>query len=334
VEVENAQGETPDTAVGAPPLSSKAVPFETLPLPFQRKRADLAGRDVEFKDCHVEMKADRARRRVEGFFTGFGNIDHGDDMIVKGALAATIADRHPKKLIKYFLNHESGLGMPEFMEEQDQGAWGVFKVTDTPEMDKYVAQIEDGTLAHHSIGYTVLKSEPQIIPADPGIPGSQPKRIRVIKELKLYEVSAVYWPMNEMATIAGVKSMFGKKSLYDLTEILEMLRNVQWALGNGPSLTSIEANLIRELVDLMSGVSTSLGILLTPGQSPLWVPPTIEAVPVASTASATASDAEPESLSAEEMEMRKFLSDPQTIAALGSLISKVTAQAKSLRPTL
>lgn len=317
------------------PLSSKAVPFERLPLPFQRKRADLAGRDVEFKDCHVEMKADRGKRRVEGFFTGFGNIDHGDDMIVKGALAATIADRHPKKLIKYFLNHESGLGMPEIMEEQDQGAWGVFKVTDTPEMDKYVAQIEDGTLAHHSIGYTVLKSSPQIVPASPNVPGSQPKRIRVIEELKLYEVSAVYWPMNEMATIAGVKSMFGKKSLYDLTEVLEVIRNLQWALGNGPSLTSVEANLIRELADLMSGVTTSLGILLTPGAQPTWTPSsvaTIEAVPVASNASSAASDAEPESLSAEDVEMRKFLSDPRTMSALGSMIEKVTAQAKSLRP--
>jgi hypothetical protein len=124
--------------------ATQKVRFEDLPASVKDARSDLSGAGgVEFKALPMtEVKVDRKKRRVEGWAAAYGNVDLGGDRIHPGAAQKTIEDRMPRQLIKFFWNHEFGIGMPEALEEHPTGLLAVGKVTDHPEFDKYLAQIE------------------------------------------------------------------------------------------------------------------------------------------------------------------------------------------------
>lgn len=241
-------------------LATKAVAYELLPFGFQAKRPDLAGQNVEFKALPVEIKADKSKRRVEGWAAGYGNVDNGGDLIDKGAGDWTIKTHLPQKLIKYFWQHEFGIGIPLELKEEDAGLFIAAEITDARDFDKYLAQIEHGVAAHQSIGYSVLEKERRVIPPDGA--NQKPRQVRAIKRYRLFEVSAVYWPMNEMAEITGTKTVGGKKSLCDLSDVLHALQHVRWMLSQGSILTPEELDLARQLLEVLGGASGELSIIV------------------------------------------------------------------------
>lgn len=174
-----------------------AVRYDQLTAEFKSARPGLAARCAEFKalPC-AETKADREKRRVEMWVATYGNVDLGDDLIELGAAQQTIEEDLPRRLIKFFWNHSFPIGPVEVLEEHERGLLLVGKVTNHPEFDRYLAQIEDGTASHGSIGYSVREYRIEKV---------DDKEVRVIENLRLFEGSAVIWPMNESAEIVGVR---------------------------------------------------------------------------------------------------------------------------------
>ena len=132
-----------------------------------------------------------------GTFTGlaasYNNVDLGGDSIVPGAFTRTLA---------------AGKQFPLLWQHQADNPIGTATVTDSPhglqvqgrllldldDAKKAYVLLRAGVLKGMSIGYETLQS-------------SMDGDVRLLKEVRLWEVSIVTFPMNESATISSVKSL-------------------------------------------------------------------------------------------------------------------------------
>lgn len=147
----------------------------------------------------AELKADFGNRLIEGYASVFNVVDLVGDVVVPGAFAKTIAERHPRKLIKCFYDHFIPIGMPVELREDSRGLFTVNKVSVVPEGDKVLQFVADGVCAHMSFAYDVIGRE--MVQRE----GTEP--IRRLTELRLFEEGPVHWPANEQAEILGLKEL-------------------------------------------------------------------------------------------------------------------------------
>jgi HK97 family phage prohead protease len=132
-----------------------------------------------------------------GTFTGMGavtgNVDLGGDKIMPGAFTRTLAGA---KQFPLLFQHDpmSPIGTAK-VTETAQGLFveGTLLLQD-PTAQKAYTFIKAGVVKGLSIGFECLQS-------------TMNGDIREIRELKLYEISCVLWPMNEDAKISSVKSL-------------------------------------------------------------------------------------------------------------------------------
>ncbi len=268
-------------------VSLPGIRYRDTPDAFKASRPEFKGLGVEFKSiAAAEIKADRTKRRVELWIAGHGNVDKGGDLILQGAAAQTIAEDFPRDLVKLFWNHREPLGVVEVLEEHKEGLFMVGKVTDHPEFDKRLAQIEDKTAAHGSLGLTVREFE-QMTAAevkrefriDPGGHGM----VRVIKNYRVWEGSPVIWPMNEMVKVVrvkkGIESM-EKKGLWELADVIAALARIrsltsaEWA-----ELTDDEAEAATALLNEMRTTEKLLCDGIAHRELKSGKPPAIESAP-------------------------------------------------------
>lgn len=168
---------------------------------------------------------DATERTFEGFAAAWTQ-DLGRDVIHPGAFAKTLTYWREKgfsiPLINqhnYYNGIHDVLGSMVDAKETDEGLWAKFEVDDGPEGEKLLRHIVKKRLNGLSIGYEAVEAE------------TDKDGIRHLREIKLFEVSAVIWPMNEDAVFdpGSVKSLLGNdealKELNDeeLTELKETL---------------------------------------------------------------------------------------------------------------
>ena len=244
-----------------PPRSMGGVRFDELPPSFKATRPELAGHGVEFKALSGEIKADRTQRRVDLWIAGYGNVDSGGDLMVKGFGARSIAEDLPRGLVKFFWNHQLPLGPADVLEEHDQGLFMSSKVTADVAFDRYLAQIDDGTAGHGSLGYSVRASETvtaEEVQKRYGVDAGGASKVRVLLAGRIFEGSAVIWPMNELVEVVGIKGA-EQKGLWELADVIaslatiRMLTEAEWA-----KLTEEEATEARALLDKLTMTEKSI----------------------------------------------------------------------------
>lgn len=152
---------------------------------------------MEYKAFKFEMKESNVE---EGTFTGyasvFGNVDHGRDIVDKGAFNQTLKS---KRTWPVFYLHD--LGWPLGIADLETDGFGLLthgkinlQVERAADIHKFMLM---GAINQMSFGFEVLKADKKVdANGDP---------IRVIKELKLYEVSVVPFGMNPKADVTDVK---------------------------------------------------------------------------------------------------------------------------------
>lgn len=138
---------------------------------------------------------------IEGYASTFGNCDLGDDIVDKGAFKKTIKEK--KGVFPILLDHNPSkpIGWNVEASEDDVGLKikGEVQLITEEARNRYALakRAKDlGTKMGLSIGYMTVKGEPD----------KERPSVRRLKELKLFEYSFVTFPMNEKATITGVKS--------------------------------------------------------------------------------------------------------------------------------
>lgn len=184
---------------------------------FAKEAAQLR----ETKAIALEVKAD-SEGRIEGYASRFGEMDQGGDVVVKGAYANSIADRAPKMLWQH--DPSQPIGMWEQASEDDTGLYVRGRILDAVEKGREArALIEAGAIDGMSIGYRTLD-------ADRDTNGA-----RILKQLELWEVSLVTFPMLASARVDAIKAadMTPREMERLLTRDAGLSRTVAQALMGG-----------------------------------------------------------------------------------------------------
>jgi HK97 family phage prohead protease len=201
-------------------------------------------RRMHFKAVKFETKA-TDDGVFEGYASVFDNIDAYNDIVEKGAFRKTIAENRSR--IKVLWQHDASepIGIPIAMEEDDKGLYVKYKISDTEAGKKAKILIQDGVVTEMSIGYDVVKDDYKMLGT---------KRVRLLKELKLWEFSPVTFAANDMAKILAVKTLIMQKDYDTMEKVLayaKSLLETPAAISTGGD--HIEPTEILEIIKKLKG---------------------------------------------------------------------------------
>lgn len=174
--------------------------------------------EMEYKSVQFKIKDIDDKGYFKGYASTFGTIpDFGGDIITKGAFSKTIANKGKfGTSIKMLWQHNMNLppvGTWKSFKEDDYGldVEGMYALKTQMGSELYeLSKLDPPAIDSLSIGYTIVIGEK-----------GEGKIKRVLKELALYEVSPVNFPMNPFANITGVKAMIeGARTERQLEEAL------------------------------------------------------------------------------------------------------------------
>ena len=151
------------------------------------------GAQMERHDFGFKVKSVDDAGKFTGVGAVYNNVDLGGDKILPGAFTRTLA---------------AGKQFPVLWQHNPSDPIGSVKVTDSPQglmvegqlllSDPTAAKayqfLKAGIIKGLSIGYETIKS-------------TLVDNVRELKELKLWELSIVTFPMNEAALVTGIKAM-------------------------------------------------------------------------------------------------------------------------------
>ncbi len=206
---------------------------------------------------HIEMKSyggkfqikdlNTKERIVTGYGGIFGNVDRTGDVLMKGAAMKSIMENGPqgKDRIKYLAQHkmdEEPIGKMLSIQEDEKGIIFQVKMADTTKGRDYMSLIKGGIVNENSIGYKSIQYDANAYGG------------RDLKEISLWEISAVNVAMNEEAVILDAKGMFKPDAVKSTLERYENLANL---LRKGSISDDMGFQLEAELYKLKSLFETA-----------------------------------------------------------------------------
>lgn len=168
---------------------------------------------------------------VEGYGSIFGNIDSDGDIITRGAYTKTLAENGSR--VRYVNQHriDQPLGKFEVLMEDEIGLKFKAKVPLTTLGKDVLLLMKSGVLNENSVGIMPIQKE------------YNSDGVRLLKEVKLYEISCVTLAANPMALITNAKGeldtdLYAKR--FDALNRVIKKENVSDELGY-----AIEAELMK-----------------------------------------------------------------------------------------
>jgi len=149
---------------------------------------------METKQLSLELKVS-----AEGVFNGrlssYGPpADLGGDIVMPGAFSKNLKEKGLVRPLLWAHETNNPIGSVE-LEDRADGLYVKGQLLmDLPEAQRVYKLIKSQIVKGLSIGYRVIREE------------MQKNGLRLLKEVTLYEASAVLFPMNEAAQISSVKS--------------------------------------------------------------------------------------------------------------------------------
>lgn len=183
-------------------------------------------------DVPFEIKAVSDDGLFSGYGAVFGNVDLGGDVIHSGAFTKTISEWSGRKRMPPILwNHDRNepLGVYTAISEDEKGLYveGRLLVNEVQRAKEIHALMKAGALDGMSIGYGIKRRE-----------YDEETGVRHLKELSLYEVSIVTFPMNESARVDAVKSALDAGKLPTLPEFEKFLREAGFSKTQATAIAS------------------------------------------------------------------------------------------------
>ena len=198
-------------------------------------------RQYEYKDMTGTVAdVDTQARKVKAVWSRMSNVDLDGDIIMPGAFTKTIAECGPrgKNQIWSLIDHKAMMGCvigkPTELYEEGDMLIAVTPILDTEVGEDILKMYQAGLINQHSIGFATIKSDWQ----------DQEQTIRQIKEVKLYEGSAVLWGANPMTPTLGITKDFKHR-----------LENLEHALNTGTFTDKTASRLEIEIQQLKSALN-------------------------------------------------------------------------------
>lgn len=142
---------------------------------------------------------------ITGYGSIFNNVDLGNDVVVPGAFQKSLRENGMPLLLFNHKMEDAPIGTVTEAKEDKRGLW--FKA-ELPKDDSFVAgrivpQLKKRGLRGTSIGYKATQKETRTS-----------DRARMLKEIRLVEISVVNLPMNPLAGVETVKGFVPYGDLY------------------------------------------------------------------------------------------------------------------------
>ena len=175
---------------------------------------------------------------VSGYGSIFGNLDSDNDIIEKGAYKRTI--KNNGKRVKYIYNHQidKPIGKMKELYEDEKGLKFVAEITKTTFGKEVLELMKYGVIDENSVGIMPIKKDYN----DDGV--------RTIKEVKLYEISAVTLAANDQAKILEVKA--NKKDSEFITKrfnsLIKFIKNAECVTDELGFSVEYELELLKSLI--------------------------------------------------------------------------------------
>lgn len=147
----------------------------------------------ETKDFRFEVKELTEAGQFTGYASVYGVVDQQGDIVEKGAFTKTIKEKGAQVPILWQHNTDEPIGMGALTDTESGLMINGQLELDLPEAAKTYVRLKKGLAKGLSIGYRVI--------TDTLKDGK-----RLLKEIKLYEVSLVLIPANELAVVTSVKA--------------------------------------------------------------------------------------------------------------------------------
>lgn len=159
----------------------------------------------EIKTFPFEVKSTQEVDNIftfEGYASTFNNIDYGDDMVIRGAFADSLAKNSQVPILWQHQMSEP-VGVSIKLYEDDKGLFikGNLPKDDTLVSGRIIPQMKVGSIKEMSIGFFTKDFE------------MLKNGIRALKQIELFEVSLVTKAMNSQALVSGFKSFAGTTKL-------------------------------------------------------------------------------------------------------------------------
>jgi hypothetical protein len=148
----------------------------------------------EYKSFDFEIKA-QEDGVFEGYASMFNNLDSYRDIVVKGAFNRTINNNSNRVKVLWQHDISEPIGKPIMMAEDEKGLHVKAKLCLGTEKGRQCFELmKDGVINELSIGHDTIQDE-----------YDSKNRIRYLKEVRLWEFSAVTFAANDMAKVNNVK---------------------------------------------------------------------------------------------------------------------------------
>jgi len=186
---------------------------ETMKRYFEQKLIADSVRDVS-----------ETSRKVKVAISQMGSKDYDNDVIDHGAYNKTMAERGPKgaNLIWHLTDHNPSLksAIGKFSELYVEGDYlvGVTDVPNTTWGNDVLEFYKSGHINQHSVGFRTIKAEAQ--------QKGQAEEYNLIKEILLFEGSAVLWGANPNTPTLTVGKGLTKEEITDQHEKLSKELNL------------------------------------------------------------------------------------------------------------
>lgn len=221
-------------------------------------------RMYEVKNISDSVK-DISDRRVKVAIANIGSKDYDNDIIQPGAFTKTITERGPKgaNLIWHLTDHHPSLkaAVGKFSELSVDGNYlvGITDIPNTTWGNDVLEFYKTGHINQHSIGYRTIKYET--------VNEGNKDEYRNLKELFLYEGSAVLWGANPNTPTLG-KSFTTEEALAEHDKLSNEMRVLVKSLRDGrftdDAFELIELRLVQINEAIKSLLTTSPVITVEP----------------------------------------------------------------------
>ena len=161
-------------------------------------------------DFILDTKAVDGGGTIEGIAAGYGDVDHGGDRIMPGALTKSLVGRSKLPML-LFHDQKRPVGVWNELREEADGLYvkGKFAMSTTAGKDAH-AMASEGALPGLSIGYIPIRHK-------------SAGRVRELHELAAHEVSLVTVPMHQRAVVTSVKTILEAGDLPTLPNFEDFL---------------------------------------------------------------------------------------------------------------
>lgn len=201
--------------------------------------------DIQYRMADVRAADDGAG--MSGYASHFLSVDSYGTAIKRGAFRKTIRERGDKIPVLWQHNPDTPIGKPTLLKEDTTGLFFNASISEgTTHGRDVMALLRDGVPLGMSFGFQTIKDRAatdddqlDYSGAPDFFKGKHGKaEVRVIEEVRLWEISAVTFPANEQATINDVRAIAEADAI---TSLIEHMR--------AGTLTDDQAALVADLVD-------------------------------------------------------------------------------------